>query len=172
MFIYSRNQHNIINQPQIYISPLSLATPPNYHSIPPLCFVTEIWFECSDSYIKSPPTIYFTYNSVYVPVLLSPFSPPSPPPAHVHKSVLYVYVTPLLPHKWVHQYNLSKFHIDAFIYDICFSVSDSPHFVYLWLIYVHIQQKPTQYYKSVILQLKNNKISKIITIYSSSLSFQ
>jgi len=29
--------------------------------------------------------------------------------------------------------------------------------VYLWLIHVNVQQKPTQYYKAIILQLKTNK---------------
>ena len=28
--------------------------------------------------------------------------------------------------------------------------------IYLWVIHVDVWQKPTQYYKTVILQLKNN----------------
>ena len=30
-------------------------------------------------------------------------------------------------------------------------------YVYLWLIYADVQQKPTQYYKAIILQLKKKK---------------
>ena len=35
--------------------------------------------------------------------------------------------------------------------------------VYLWLIHVDIWQKPTQYYEASILQLKLNKLKKIIS---------
>ena len=35
--------------------------------------------------------------------------------------------------------------------------------VYLWLIHVDVWQKPTQFYKAIILQLKNKfKIKKVI----------
>ena len=33
---------------------------------------------------------------------------------------------------------------------------------YLWLIHVDVWQKPTQYYKVIILQLKRNKLKKIL----------
>jgi len=33
-------------------------------------------------------------------------------------------------------------------------------YVYLWLIHVNIWQKPTQYYKAIILQLKINNFFK------------
>ena len=33
-------------------------------------------------------------------------------------------------------------------------------YVYLWLIHVDVWQKPTQYYKAIILQLKINKLEK------------
>ena len=34
-------------------------------------------------------------------------------------------------------------------------------YVYLWLIHVDVWQKPTQYCKAIILQLKINKFKKI-----------
>jgi len=37
-------------------------------------------------------------------------------------------------------------------------------YVYLWLIHVDVLQKPTQYCKAIILQLKINKILKIKSI--------
>ena len=46
--------------------------------------------------IQKFPIGYFTYGSVYVSVLLSPFvlpSPSLPPTSHVHKSVLYVCIS-------------------------------------------------------------------------------
>ena len=42
-------------------------------------------------------------------------------------------------------------------------------YIYLWLIHVDVQQKPTQFCKSIILQLKN-KLRKIIE-FNSSLNF-
>jgi len=36
--------------------------------------------------------------------------------------------------------------------------------VYLWLIHVDIWQKPTQFCKEIILQLKNKLIKKIIIL--------
>ena len=33
-------------------------------------------------------------------------------------------------------------------------------FVYLWLIHGDVWQKPTQYYKAIMLQLKINKLKK------------
>ena len=34
-------------------------------------------------------------------------------------------------------------------------------YVYLWMIHVDAWQKPTQYYKAIILQLKINKFFKL-----------
>ena len=33
-------------------------------------------------------------------------------------------------------------------------------FIYLWLIHGDVWQKPTQYYKAIMLQLKINKLKK------------
>ena len=38
-------------------------------------------------------------------------------------------------------------------------------YVYLWVIQVDVWQKPTQYYKAIILQLKINKILKNLFSY-------
>ena len=41
-------------------------------------------------------------------------------------------------------------------------------YVYLWLIHVDIWQKPTDYYKTIILQLKRNKLKKKECEYKES----
>jgi len=38
-------------------------------------------------------------------------------------------------------------------------------YVYLWVIQADVWQKPTQYYKAIILQLKINKILKNLSSY-------
>ena len=40
------------------------------------------------------------------------------------------------------------------------SVKKEGTYVYLWLIHVHVWQKPTQYCKAIILQLKINESKK------------
>ena len=35
-------------------------------------------------------------------------------------------------------------------------------YVYLWLLHIDTWQKPTQYYKAIILQLKINKLEKTL----------
>ena len=40
--------------------------------------------------------------------------------------------------------------------------------VYLWLIHVDVWQKPTQYYEAIILQLKIDKLKKILIALSSN----
>ena len=57
---------------------------------------------------------------------ISPSSPPWPP--CVHHSVLCVCAS-RLPCKHVHQYHLSRFHTSAFIWNVCFSLSDLLHSV-------------------------------------------
>ena len=37
-------------------------------------------------------------------------------------------------------------------------------YIYLWLIHVDVWQKPTQYYKAIILQLKMNTLFKNVEI--------
>ena len=47
-------------------------------SAAPLQAVAELQFEFPESNNISPLAIYFTYGSVYVSMLLSPYIPPSP----------------------------------------------------------------------------------------------
>ena len=66
----------------IHMSPRSSASP-TPHPIPSFQVVTEHQFELLESYSKFPLAIYFTYGSVYVSRLLSPFvhllaTPPCP----------------------------------------------------------------------------------------------
>ena len=53
-----------------------LKPPPTTHTVLLLWVVTEPWLELSESYSKYPLAIYFTYCSVYVSMLLSPFIAP------------------------------------------------------------------------------------------------
>ena len=59
-----------------------LISPPSWTFLSPPTFptplvVTEPWSEIPESYSKFPLSIYFTYDSVYVSMLLSPFISPS-----------------------------------------------------------------------------------------------
>ena len=67
--------------------------------------------------------IYFTRESAYMSVLLFQFVPSSPSPA-VYTGLFSMSASPFLPCKKAHQYYLSRFHIYALVYDICFSLSD------------------------------------------------
>ena len=66
-----------MNQSQVYICPLPFEPPSHLPPISPLCVITEHWFALPESYSKFPLAICFTYGSVYVSMLLSPFVPPS-----------------------------------------------------------------------------------------------
>jgi len=59
--------------------------------------------------------------------LFSQIIPPSPPT--VSKSLLFMFVSPLLPCRQDYRYYLSRFHIYVLIYDICLSLSDLLHSV-------------------------------------------
>ena len=69
---------------------------PSGTSLPilPLCVITALCFLVLDS--KFPLTVYFTYDNVYVLMLLSPIIPPSPSQT-VSKSLSFMSVSPLLP---------------------------------------------------------------------------
>ena len=44
-------------------------------------------------------------------------------------------------------------------------------YVYLWLIRVDVWQKPTQYYKAIIFQLKINKLKeKVLSVETAQVS--
>ena len=80
-------------------------------------------FELPESYSKFPLDVYFTNGNVYVSRVLSQFIPPSPSPPG-STSLFSMSASPLLPCRQVHQYHLSRLHIYALIYNICFSLSD------------------------------------------------
>ena len=104
-----------MNQPQVYICPLPFKPP--FH-LPPHptslgCYRDQL--KLPESYSKFLLAIYFTYGSVYVFMILSPFIPPDPLHCHpVGISLFSMFASPLLPCKQVHQYHLSRFHIYAF----------------------------------------------------------
>ena len=71
--------------------------------------------------------IHFIHISVYVnPNLPIHHHPPHFPPL-VSIRLFSTSVSLFLPRKPVHLYRFSRFHIHAFIYDICFSLSDLLH---------------------------------------------
>ena len=71
-----------------HVSPPCRTTlpPPSPPHLPRLSQSTSFGFPAS--YIKLPPATYFTYGNVYVSMLFSESSPPSP--LSVHKFALYV----------------------------------------------------------------------------------
>ena len=78
--------------------------------------------------------INFIHISVYMSIPIARFiTPPSPPPCGfpplVSIHLFSTSVSQLLPCKPVHLYHFSRFHIQALIYDICFSLSDLLHSV-------------------------------------------
>ena len=82
--------------------------------------------------------IYFIHIGVYMLIPISQFippPPPPPPPRHcpplVSIRLFSTSVSLFLPCKPVHLYHFSRFHIYALIYDICFSLSDLLHSVWV-----------------------------------------
>ena len=86
-------------------------------------------------------SIYFINGSIYIPVLLSQFVPPSLSPT-VPTSLFSRYVSLFLSNKQLHLYHLwficTIDSIYALIYDICFSFSDLLHSIWQTLDIVHI----------------------------------
>ena len=78
--------------------------------------------------------IYFIHISVYMPIPISQFITPPPPPRRfpplVSLCLFSTSVSLFLPCKPVHLYHFSKFHINALIYNIYFSLSDLLHSVW------------------------------------------
>ena len=73
-----------MNWPKVYICSLPLEPSSLLHPIPPQQIVTEHWIELPASYSKFPLAINFTYGNMYVSMLLSQFSPPSPPTVSIN----------------------------------------------------------------------------------------
>ena len=77
--------------------------------------------------------IYFIHISVYMSIPISQFiHQPTEPhfPPVVSIRLFSTSVSLFLPCKLVHLYHFSRFHIYAFIYNICFSLSDLLHSVW------------------------------------------
>ena len=134
-----------MNQSLVYLCPLPLEHLPPSSSLhllphPTLQDVTEAWLEFAESYAKFPLAIYFTFGNVYFHVTVSTgltlsFLPPYPQP---RPEVCSLCLSLLLLCKQVHQYHLSRFHIYALVYDICFSLSDllPGHDSSTWFIHI------------------------------------
>ena len=95
-----------------------------FHPSPPSQVVTEPGLSSLGHAAKFPLAIYFTYGRAYASMLLSPSHPLLPLPRLLSISLFSMSASPLLSCKKVHQYHLSRFHIYALMYDICFSLSD------------------------------------------------
>ena len=76
-------------------------------------------------YSNSPLPIYFTYGDVYISMPLNSSHPLLPRVClQVHSLHLHLFSCPE-----IHQYAFSRFHINALIYNICFSLSGILHSV-------------------------------------------
>ena len=94
-----------MNQPQVYICPLTLEPPTPSHSSR---LSQSTGFELPASYSKFPLAIYITCGNLYVSMLLSQFVPATP--SHAVFISLFS-VSPLMPCKQVDQYHLSRVYI-------------------------------------------------------------
>ena len=80
--------------------------------------------------------ICFTHGNVYISVLASQFTPPSPSPSESISSLFSKSVSLFLPSKQVHRYHFSRFHIYALIYCVFhflayFTLTPTLKFIYL-----------------------------------------
>ena len=92
-------------------------------------FLFKIFFIYLFLYSRFLLIIHFIHISVYMSIPISQVTPsPSfPPLVSIH--LFSTSVSLFLPCKLVHLYHFSRFHIYAFIYNICFSLSDLLHSV-------------------------------------------
>ena len=110
-----------MKQSKAYICPSLLNLLLISHLISPLQVVTEHRLSSLCHRVKFPLPIHFSYSNVYISTLLSQFVQPSPSPA-VSTSLFSMSAFLLLLYKQFHQYNFSRFHIHAIIYN-CFSLT-------------------------------------------------
>ena len=109
-------------------------------------------FSCIIWQISTGYLILYTVNCICFNATLSVHSPASaPPPRCVHKSVLHVCWLCHNLKGWDGVGWSGRWERGSLEGDIC---------IYLWLIHVDTWQKPTQYDKVSILQLKINKCFK------------
>ena len=116
--------HSGVNQLYIntYPSPLSWTSLPSTPSNPPIKVIAEHQAKLPVPYSRMLLAICFIHGSLHMSVPTSQFIPiPSPP--HVHTTIS-TSVSLFLPHKQVHLYHFSRFHIPVLIDDICFSLSE------------------------------------------------
>ena len=77
--------------------------------------------------------MYFIHISVYMSISISQFIPPPPTPAFPPwcPYICSLHLCLFLPCKLVHLYHFPRFHIYALIDDICFSLSNLLHSVWV-----------------------------------------
>ena len=96
----------IMNQPQVYICPLPLEPSSHLPCHPIHSRLSQSTkSELPASYSKFSLAVYFTHGNGYVSMLLSQFAPPAP--SFTVSTSLFMSVSPLLPCKEVHRYNLT-----------------------------------------------------------------
>ena len=113
--------HKYTNVP-ILLEPPSHRLP---HHIPPLYVVTEYWAELAALCNNFSLAIYFTYDNVYVSVLLSQFLPPSPSPT-VSTSLSSMSLCSYPENRFIGTIFLVSTYM-CLVYDICSSLSDLLH---------------------------------------------
>ena len=114
-----------MNQPQMYIYPLPVKAPSPFH---PSSLIQSLCFEFPEPYRKFPLAIYFIYGNVSFHVTLSlHLTLSSPLPMSI--SLFSMSASPFLLCRQIRQCHPSRVHVNALIYDICLSLSDSLHSV-------------------------------------------
>ena len=124
--------HNKANHLYAYTCPHipSLLSLPPSLPIPPLWVIAKHQAEFPVLCCCFPPANCFTFGSVYMLLLLS-LRPSFTLPAHVLKSIFYVYlfIPALQLGSSVPIFFFFRFHICVLAYGICFSLSDLLHSV-------------------------------------------
>ena len=108
-----------------YIYPLPLGHPS--HSLPHLVHLghhgAPSWAPCDMQQVP------ISYMAVYLCLSQSLSSSHSSSPNYIHTSILYIYVSHSALYVRSFYYFFFRFHINSFIYDICFSLS---HLLHSW----------------------------------------
>ena len=108
-----------VNQPHIHIYSLPFGFPSDSGHFGALSRVP--W---AIQYVLISYPFYTWYQlCILVNPNLSIHAPPSPLPLAIHIFIFYP-VSLFLPCRYDHLYHISRFHIHALVYNICFSLSD------------------------------------------------